>query len=88
MREAADYWHRAGQLAAKRSAFSEAIAHYRRGLEVLAALPESANRDRLELELHLALAYAIVPLQGYAAAEAAQAYARASQLAERLATAS
>ena len=84
MHEAADYWHQAGQLAAKRSAFSEGIAHYRRGLEVLAALPESVDRDRLELELHLALAYAIVPLQGYAAAEAAQAYARASQLAERL----
>jgi predicted ATPase len=84
MREAAEYWRRAGQLAAQRSAFSEAIAHFRRGLEVLAALPESADRDRLELHLQLALAFAIVPLRGYAAPDAERSYARAAELADTL----
>jgi class 3 adenylate cyclase/tetratricopeptide (TPR) repeat protein len=84
MHEAAGYWRLAGQRAAQSSAFSEAIAHFRRGLEALAALPTSRERDQLELELQLALAYAIIPLRGYAAPEAEQAYVRAAQLAEAL----
>ena len=40
------YWLEAGRRAAERSADREAVSHLRRGLEVLAGLPASAERDR------------------------------------------
>src|SRR5205823_7881470 len=49
--QAVDYWQRAGQRAIQRSAHVEAISHLTRGLEVLAALPDSAERIQHELVL-------------------------------------
>ena len=40
------YWLEAGRRSAERSADREAVSHLRRGLEVLAGLPASAERDR------------------------------------------
>jgi predicted ATPase len=42
------YWRAAAQRASERSAHHEAVAHLRKGLELLNQLPESAARDRLE----------------------------------------
>ncbi len=44
-------WQAAGERALRRMALSEAIAHLNRGLELVATLPASSQRDASELEL-------------------------------------
>jgi class 3 adenylate cyclase len=78
---AIDEWLKAGQHAAARSAHLEAIRHFERGLTTLAALPEGPARDRREVELQLARGLSLFTTEGFQAAEAAQAYTRASELA-------
>jgi class 3 adenylate cyclase len=80
---AVDQWLKAGQHAAARSAHIEAIRHFERGLAVLAALPEGPARDAREIELQLARGLSLFTAKGFIAAEAAQAYARARELAEQ-----
>ncbi len=48
-------WQKAGSLALKRLALPEAIAHLNKGLELVAALPPSAERDGNELGLRTLL---------------------------------
>jgi class 3 adenylate cyclase/tetratricopeptide (TPR) repeat protein len=79
---AVDQWLKAGQHAAARSAYLEAIRHFERGLAVLAALPEGPARDGREIELQLARGLSLFTTQGFTSAEAAEAYARARELAE------
>jgi class 3 adenylate cyclase/predicted ATPase len=81
---AVQWWQRAGEFAVLRSAYPEAMAHYRRAIAVVSALPPSPQRDRLELDLQLALGFAIIPAKGYAAPEAADTYQRASELGARI----
>ena len=50
-KRAVPYWQRAGERATERSAYIEAIAHLKRGLEILERLPESRERDEQELLL-------------------------------------
>ncbi len=80
---AADQWLEAGQHAAERVAHLEAIRHFDRGLAALGTLPEGPARDAREIELLLANGSAHFAAKGFSAAEAAQAYARARELAER-----
>jgi hypothetical protein len=76
-------WLRAGRRAAVRSAHIEAIAYFSRGLGLLATLPETSNRDQMEIELQLAQAASLLSAKGAASTEATEAYARAKDLAER-----
>jgi predicted ATPase len=62
----------------------EAAAHLRKGLDLLPALPETAERWRQELELQSALAAALVASKGNAAPETGRAYGRARELCGRL----
>ncbi len=62
-------WQKAGELALRRMALAEAIAHLNRGLGLIAALPPSAERDGLELDLRAALGTAWMALRGWAAPE-------------------
>jgi predicted ATPase len=48
-------WQKAGSLALNRLALTEAIAHLNKGLELVAALPASAERDGAELNLRTLL---------------------------------
>jgi class 3 adenylate cyclase/predicted ATPase len=80
---AIDQWLLAGQRAAARSAHLEAIKHFDHGLAILAALPEGPDRDGREAELQLARGPSLFAAKGFGAAEAAQAYARARELAEQ-----
>jgi class 3 adenylate cyclase len=80
---ATDEWLKAGKRAAARSAHLEAIRHFERGLSTLAALPEGPARDRREIELQLARGLSLFTTEGFQAAEAADAYTRARELAER-----
>jgi class 3 adenylate cyclase/tetratricopeptide (TPR) repeat protein len=80
---AAYQWLEAGRHAAERVAHLEAIRHFDRGLTVLRTLHEGPARDAREIELLLASGAAHFAAKGFGAAEAAQAYARARELAER-----
>jgi class 3 adenylate cyclase/predicted ATPase len=77
---AADQWLRAGQHAAARLAYLEAIAHLERGLGLLHSLPVSAARNGREIELQLALGLCLLTAKG--AVEAKPRYLRAIELAE------
>ena len=74
------YWQQAGQHAVERSAHVEAMSHLTRGLEVLAALPDTAERTQQELSLQTTLGSALMAAKGQGAPEVGQAYARAREL--------
>jgi tetratricopeptide (TPR) repeat protein len=78
--KAAAYRLQAGNRAHRMSAHQEAAGHLRRGLELLAHLPEGPERIRLELSLQTALGTTLIATNGYASAEVAQAYDRAREL--------
>jgi len=82
--KAIDYWFRAGQRAAQRSANVEAIAHFRKAIEALARLPQTVHRDRRELILQLAIGPAFIATLGWSSAEAETAYRDALTLSDRL----
>jgi predicted ATPase len=82
--KAVAYWQRAGERAAERSANREAIAHLKRGLEILGRLPESSGRDEQELFLQVALIGPATANEGYASAELGRAARRAVELGRRI----
>ena len=82
--DAIRYWLRAGQQALGLSAMVEAAALLRKGLSLIAAVPDSLPRQEHELDLQIGLGQAIIATQGYAAPAVSQAYARARELCERL----
>jgi class 3 adenylate cyclase/predicted ATPase/predicted transcriptional regulator len=81
--QAVDYWLKAGQRAMLRSAHIEAENHLRRGLELLAPLPQTASRLRREIALQNALGVCLMPTRGFGNPEVAAAFARGAELAER-----
>jgi predicted ATPase len=82
--QAIPYWQRAGQHAVERSANVEAISHFRQGLELLEALPDTPERVQQELSLQLALAGPLMMIKGFTAPEVEHTYARAYVLALQL----
>jgi class 3 adenylate cyclase/tetratricopeptide (TPR) repeat protein len=78
-----DQWLKAGQHAAARLAYFEAIRHFERGLAALAALPEGPARDGREIELQLARGLSLFTAEGFASVKAAEAYTRAREVAEQ-----
>jgi class 3 adenylate cyclase/tetratricopeptide (TPR) repeat protein len=80
---AVDQWLKAGQYATAHLAHLEAVRHFERGLATLTALAAGAARDRLEIELQLALGLALFTAEGYGSAGDAAAYGRARELAEQ-----
>ena len=82
--QAIDQRLKAGQRAAERSANLEAIAHLRRGLELLEYLPDTDERARRELALQMALGMPLIAVEGYSGEETGAAYDRARELCERV----
>jgi predicted ATPase len=82
--QAIEYYRKAGERAAQRSANAEAIEHFTRGLELLHALPETGERPRRELDLQLKLGRASIALKGYASPEVDRIYQRARALCQRV----
>jgi predicted ATPase len=74
------YWQRAGEHSNARSAYVEAVAHCRKGLELLKTLPDTPERTRQELDLQMILARALQVTKGFAAPDVEQVYARARAL--------
>jgi predicted ATPase len=82
--QAIGYWQQAGQHALQRSAHLEAISHLTRGLELLAALPDTAERLQHELRVQTTLGTALMAAKGQGAPEVGQAYARARELCRQI----
>ena len=83
---AARYLEYAAVNAMRRSAYREAIAISRRGLELLATLPDTDTRARQELRLRIALGAPLIATEGYATPEVGSVYVKARALCERLGT--
>ena len=81
--QAVGYWLKAGQQALGRSAMAEAVAQSRKGLEILATLPDGPSRQQQELDLQTALGSALTATSGWSAVEVNEALARARILAEQ-----
>lgn len=81
---AIDAYLRAGERATAGSHHEEALAHYRRALELLSTLPASRERSERELDIHTALRNALVVLRGYSSPEVEEACALALALCEEL----
>jgi predicted ATPase len=80
---AVDQWLKAGQRAAARSTYREAIAHLERGIGLIGSLPEGSTGGAQEIELQLAVGLCYHTSKGGSTREAGQAYMRAYELAER-----
>ena len=78
--KAAALWLAAGQLALRRNAHVEAVAHLRSALGALATVPESPERALSELDIQLTLGTALVAAKGYASADVEATWGRAHQL--------
>ncbi|MCH8844795.1 MAG: tetratricopeptide repeat protein, partial [SAR324 cluster bacterium] len=63
--QAAPRWLQAGQKAARHAANTEAVSHFDKGLELVPKLAEGEQRNRLELELHLAIGGMLIATEGY-----------------------
>ncbi len=81
--QAVGYRLRAGQLAFRDSAITEAITHLTKGLEELKDVPEGSQRARLEIALRTALGPALIVSRGYAASEVEETYSRALGLCQQ-----
>ena len=84
LEQAIDYWLKAGQRAMQRSAHVEAESHLRRGLDLLAALPETAARDDREIALQNTLGVCLMPTRGFGNPDVAAAFTRAAEICERV----
>jgi predicted ATPase len=78
------YLQQAGENALRRSAYTEAIAHLTRGLELLQPLPDTPERTRRELGLQVALATPLTATKGLGAAEVGDTHNRARELCQQI----
>jgi class 3 adenylate cyclase/predicted ATPase len=77
-------WFESGQRALAHSANVEAIANFRKALQLLNALPETPERTKQEIDIQLALGIPLIAVQGYASVETREAFSRARTLCLRL----
>ena len=78
------YLSMAARSARLQGAFAESGEFYRSSLTLLERIPDTRERDRLELSLQLGIGAALLATRGYADTETAGAYRRATILGERL----
>jgi len=77
---ASDYWLKAGQQAARRSANAEALNHLARGLELLPNINDPLLRNKSELLLQTSLGNSLRATKGWSIDSVKHAYTRALQL--------
>jgi tetratricopeptide (TPR) repeat protein len=84
MTEAAiEWWGKAGQRSMERSAFVEAVGHFKRALGQIASLPATPALRREQIRLQVALIAPLIHINGFAAPETKAAVDRANLLIER-----
>jgi class 3 adenylate cyclase/predicted ATPase len=81
---AAEWWTKAGELAIRHSANTEAVRHLSRAIELLKLVPESCERDAKELAVRIALSGPLIATRGYVTLELAENYIRAGDLCTKL----
>ncbi len=77
------YWTAAGLQSAARSAHSDAIEHFKNGLDQLSAIQDSAGRRKSEQVLQTALGHSLRAIRGWSVDSVKDAYARALHLGEQ-----
>ena len=77
-------WFKSGQRALEHSANVEAIANFRKALQLLNTLPETPERIKQEIDVQLALGIPLIAVEGYASMETREAFSRARTLCQRL----
>ncbi len=82
--KAVEYYQRAGELALKNSAYTEAIRDLNHALDLLPALPHTPDRSQQELTLLISLGSCLMATKGYAAPEVERVYTRARELARAI----
>lgn len=82
--QAAVYFLAASRNAARVFAYPEAASMAERGLKTLGALPESIDRDKLELPLSMTLGISLMATKGYAAPEVVRTHIRSRELSHKL----
>ena len=86
--KAVEHLHLAGQQAARRSAYAEAIRHFTTALEFLLICPATSARLQQELSLQIALGVPLMATKGFATEEVRVTYTRARELCLQLRDAS
>jgi predicted ATPase len=84
VQRAVHYWQQTGENAGRRHAYPEALAALRKGLALLATLPECPERAQRELTLQLSLGELLIAAKGTAAPEVGDVYDRACHLCHQL----
>jgi class 3 adenylate cyclase/tetratricopeptide (TPR) repeat protein len=74
------YWLKAGEQAAARSANKEAVSHLKTGIELLGGARDTAEKPRVDLDLHSALACVLMVTQGYGSDEVGRISTRTVEL--------
>ncbi|WP_171210014.1 MULTISPECIES: adenylate/guanylate cyclase domain-containing protein [unclassified Ruegeria] len=82
--DAVQHWQIAGRRAIERSALAEALAHLSTGLEQLATLPKSRDRDVQEIDLQVLRAGVLRSTEGIAGDATGDAYGRLRDLCNRV----
>jgi predicted ATPase len=77
-------WFESGQRALAHSANVEAIANFRKALQLLNALPETSERTKQEIDIQLALGIPLIAVRGYASTETREVFSQARTLCLRL----
>jgi class 3 adenylate cyclase/predicted ATPase len=84
LEKAVEYLGQAGQQAAQRSAYADAIRRLTAAIDLLQKLPDRPQRVQQELLLQLTLGPAVTIVKGRTATEVERIYTRAQQLCEGL----
>lgn len=84
VRDAISNLHEAGRLAATKSANAEAVRLLERALGLLRGLPDTMERDEIELTLLVSMGPVQIATAGPGAAEAQETYRRAVKLCDKL----
>jgi hypothetical protein len=82
------FWLQAGRRAVRGSALTEAAQHLSEGIRIAGNLLPSPERERLVLELHMALGEVMMGTSGYASQESLQVHRRAEPIAHSIGTVS
>jgi class 3 adenylate cyclase/predicted ATPase len=82
--KAIEYLHLAGQQAAQRSAFADAVQHLTFALGLLETMSDSQHRRQQELAIRIALGTPLVLTKGHMAPEVETTYTRALTLCQQL----
>lgn len=82
--EAIQAWRSAAHRAARRSAAEEAVALFRRAIELVTRVEGATERDAIELDLRIGFGSALMAVHGFGAEAVGAAFARAHELSVRV----